>query len=254
MILNMKHFVVFITILVFLSCGEEKSALSEVEGKQLPITSALAPVNTIDDFVAPYRERIDQVLDSSLAYAAKNITKDDGKYNTTAGNLMADIILEMANPVFKARTKKDIDFVVLNHGGIRSVISKGPVSARTAYEIMPFENTIAIVELTGKSVRELVSFLIEARRPQPIAGIQIVLDKNGELQSVNIGGKPFNETRSYFIATSNYLVNGGDDMGFFTHGLHVTEIDYKVRNAIIDYFKKVDTLSPVVDNRFMQLN
>lgn len=254
MILNIKHFVIFITILTLLSCGEEKSALSEIEGKQLPITNALAPVNTIDDFVAPYRKRIDEVLDSTLAYATTNITKDDGKYNTTAGNLMADIILEMVNPVFRARTKKDIDFVVLNHGGIRSVISKGPVSARTAYEIMPFENTVSVVELTGKSVRELVSFLIDARRPQPIAGLQVILDKNGELQSVNIGGKPFNENQNYFVATSNYLVSGGDDMGFFKSGLHVTEIDYKIRNAIIDYFKKVDTLAPIVDQRFMQLN
>jgi 2',3'-cyclic-nucleotide 2'-phosphodiesterase (5'-nucleotidase family) len=32
-----------------------------------------------------------------------------------------------------------MDIVLLNHGGIRSIIPKGEVTTRTAFEIMPFE-------------------------------------------------------------------------------------------------------------------
>ena len=144
--------------------------------------------------------------------------------------------------------------MILNHGGIRSIISKGAVSTRTAYEVMPFENTIVVVELNGKSVRELVSFLIRSNRAHPISGIQIVIDKDDSLQYLNIQGKPFNEDQNYYVATNNYLVSGGDDMGFFKDGLKITEIDYLVRNALIDHFKKVDTLAPSVDDRFYKLN
>jgi len=59
-----------------------------------------------------------------------------------------------------------------------------------------------------------------------------------------------NPERTYNVATSDYLVSGGDNMGFFKNNTSVTNTDYLIRNAMIDYFKKVDTLAPKVDNRF----
>jgi 2',3'-cyclic-nucleotide 2'-phosphodiesterase (5'-nucleotidase family) len=204
-------------------------------------------------FITPYRDRLNKVLDSALAYAPYPISKTDGVYNTTAGNLMADIVLAEASPIFRSRTGEEIDFAVLNHGGIRSIISEGRVSARSAFEVMPFDNSIVVVELSGKSVRDLVAYLIRSDRANPISGLQIILDRDNSLQSVNIGGAPFNEERTYQVATSSYLVEGGDNMGFFKDGLNFTETDYLIRNAMIDYFKKVDTLEPVIDDRFIKL-
>jgi 2',3'-cyclic-nucleotide 2'-phosphodiesterase (5'-nucleotidase family) len=252
--LKIQQIVVFITIGVFFSCKENPLSLAEVRGRQLPITDSLPAVDSLEAFVAPYRERVNEVLDSTLAYAPYTISKTDGVYNTTAGNLMADIVLQEANPIFRARTGREIDFVLLNHGGIRSVISPGPVSARTAYQVMPFDNTIVVAEMNGKAIRELVAFLIQADRPHPIAGIQIVMGKDNRLQEVNIQGVPFDENRNYFIATSSYLTQGGDDMIFFGNALSLTETDYYIRNALIDYFKKVDTLNPKLDDRFIKKN
>ncbi len=251
--LKIKHFVVFVTFVSLLSCKKKNYTLANIDSKLLIINDSIKSIDSINSFVAPYRNRINEILDSTLAYAPRMITKNVGEYNTTAGNLMADIVLSEANPIFKSRTDREIDFVLLNYGGIRSIISKGKVTARTAYQIMPFENAIVIVELNGKSVRELVSFLINSGRPHPIAGLQIILNSNNNLQSVNIKGKPFDEESSYFIATSSYLLNGGDKMNFFKNNLSVTEVDYMIRNAMIDYFKKVDTIDPVIDSRFIKL-
>ncbi|MCX2719375.1 5'-nucleotidase C-terminal domain-containing protein [Lentiprolixibacter aurantiacus] len=248
-----KLFVVFITICLLSGCREKPVALWSISGQRIPITDSLPAIDSLEEFILPYRNRVNQVLDSTLAYAPYAITKSDGQWNTTAGNLMADIVLEQAGPIFKMRTGKDLDLVLLNHGGIRSIISQGPVTARTAYEVMPFENQIAVTEMKGPAVRQLISFLIRSGRPHPVAGMQITLDKNKTLQSVTIQGRPFNENRSYFVGTSDYLVKGGDDMGFFRENDTVITLDYKIRNAMIDYFKKVDTLMPVIDNRFRQL-
>jgi 2',3'-cyclic-nucleotide 2'-phosphodiesterase (5'-nucleotidase family) len=167
---------------------------------------------------------------------------------------MADLILSEANPIFKIRTGKDIDFVLINHGGIRASISKGNVSARTAYEVMPFENNISVVALNGTSVLELVDYLVKSKRAHPVAGIQIILNTNDTLHSVSIQGKPLDENTLYYVATSDYLVSGGDDMVFFKNGVSFTTLEYKIRNAIIDYFSKVDTLSPKIDNRYYKLD
>ncbi|MDX1314475.1 MAG: 5'-nucleotidase [Eudoraea sp.] len=236
------------------SCREKPVELRSITGERIPITDSLPGVDSLEQFILPYRNRVNQVLDSTLAYAPYPITKSDGQWNTTAGNLMADIVMEQASPIFAKRTGKSVDFVLLNHGGIRSIISEGPVTARTAYEVMPFENQIAVTKMKGPAVRSLFGFLIRSGRAHPIAGMEITLDKNKSLQSVTIQGKPFDENRSYYVATSDYLVKGGDDMGFFRENDTIITLDYKIRNAMIDYFKKVDTLKPVVDKRFRQLD
>lgn len=251
MILKIQHFVIFITILFFFSCSNTPERLTRISGVQLPITDSIVEVDSIELFVAPYRKRVNEVLDSALAYSPRAITKKDGKYNTSAGNLMADIVLSEATPVYNTISGQNIDFVILNHGGIRSIISKGKVSARTAYEVMPFDNSIVVVAIKGKSVRDLISFLIKAEKPHPIAGIQIILNKDGTLRNVNIKGKPFDENKTYRVATSSYLADGGDNMGFFKDGLKIEDLNYYIRNAMIDHFKKVDTLSANVDDRFI---
>ncbi len=249
----MKHFVIIITFIGFCSCKQSPGALTEIEAHQLRIDSTLATNDSIEGFILPYHNRINEVLDSALAYAPSMITKDDGEYNTTAGNLMADIVFEAAAPIYKARTGNELDFVLLNHGGIRSIISKGKVSARTAFEVMPFENTIVVVDLTGKSVKKLVEYLMNSKRAHPISGMQIVLNKDGSLKSFKIQGKPLDKERTYHVATSNYLVTGGDNMGFFKETVGITDTDYLIRNAMIDHFKKVDTIAPKIDDRFYKL-
>ncbi|NNK76972.1 MAG: 5'-nucleotidase C-terminal domain-containing protein [Maribacter sp.] len=246
----MKHFVAFITIIGLTSCDQNDKALKKIEGKQIAIDSSYILNESIETFVTPYKKRINEILDSTLTYAPKAITKTDGEFNTTAGNLMADIVLSEANPIFKSRTGKEIDFVLLNHGGIRSIISAGNVSARNAFEVMPFENNIVVAEIKGSDVQEMLSFLIQSGRAHPVAGIQIVIDKNKKLRHAAIKGAPILPERAYNVATSDYLVSGGDNMGFFKNNTSVTDTDYLIRNAMIDYFKKVDTLAPKVDDRF----
>lgn len=253
MILKFKHFVTFITIVALISCKQEKIRLTEVAGQQISITDTIAEDTNISAFVAPYKKRIDEVLDSTLAYAPNYISKTDGQLNTSAGNLMADAVLQLVNPVFNSRTQKNIDFVLLNHGGIRSSISVGDVSARTAYEVMPFENSVVVAELKGNAVYEMVNYLIKNKIPHPIAGIQIILNNDDSIKAINIQGKPFNEEKTYYVATSNYLVNGGDNMNFFKDNISVTDTDYLIRNIMIDYFGKMDTIAPKIDDRFIKL-
>ncbi|UII79251.1 5'-nucleotidase C-terminal domain-containing protein [Flagellimonas sp. CMM7] len=252
--LKLKQIVVFITFCFLLSCNQGKGPLSKVAGKQIKIDTSINAVDSIETFVAPFKNRINQVLDSTLAYAPKPLLLDDGNRNTSMGNLMADIVFKETHPIFKSKMEKELDFVVLNRGGIRSIISKGDVTARNAYQVMPFENYISVVELSGTAVRKLISFLSTSERAHPVSGIQIILDKKGGLESVSIQGSPFDENRNYYIATSDYLVQGGPSIGFFDEIISTTDTGYLLRNAIIDHFKKTDSVKAEVDDRFIQLD
>lgn len=137
---------------IFFNCKDEKLHLLKIEGQNIQITDSLVLNSEIEDFITPYREHIKKDLDSVLAYAKDTYSKTDGFLNTAIGNFMADVVYDEANPVFKSRTGNNIDMVLLNHGGIRAIISEGNITTKTAYELMPFENSIVVVALKSAQV------------------------------------------------------------------------------------------------------
>jgi 2',3'-cyclic-nucleotide 2'-phosphodiesterase (5'-nucleotidase family) len=251
--MNYKYVILLFSILILSACKKQEVYLNKIEGTQINISDSLEINQNIEDFVKPYRERVNADLDSVLAYAVDTYSKSDGDYNTAIGNMLADAVYEQSNPIFKSRTGEAIDFVLLNHGGIRSIISKGDITTRTAYEVMPFDNSAVVVKLKGTQVRELVKYLAKGKRAHPISRLNIVLDAEGNLKSATLDSTPLDFSKTYNVATNDYLYNGGDRMDFFKTNDSLYVLDYKVRNVLIDYFSKIDTLNPVIDNRFIKL-
>jgi len=248
-----KYFIPIVALVFLMSCKQEMH-LTRIEGKRIEINDSLTGNQDIEDFIKPFREHVNNDLDSVLAYSVATYTKNDGELNTAIGNFMADAVKEMASPVFKTRTGNDIDIVMLNHGGIRSILSKGDITSRTAYQIMPFENSVVITGLKGTSVKEMVNYLQKAKRAHPISGMSITLNADFELLEAKIKGEAIDDNKTYYVATNDYLYNGGDNMSFFRQGDSLYKLDYKIRNVLIDYFKKVDTLNLNADDRFIKTN
>ncbi len=251
--MNSKYSLLFVLILIFISCKNENH-ITRIEGKQISISDSFQDNAEIEKFIRPFREHVIKDLDSVIAYAVDTYSKTDGHLNTAIGNLMVDAVHEQANPVFKSRTGKDIDMVLLNHGGIRSIISKGPITPRTAFQLMPFENNVVVAELKGKFVKDLVIYLQNARRAHPISNLKIIVDKDFGLIEAKINAAEIIDDKTYYIATSDYLYGGGDRITFFQNSDSLHVLDYKIRNVLIDYFKKVDTINPTIDDRFIQIN
>ena len=243
-----QHFVIFLTLLLFIACAQSKMFVTKIEGKEIGITDKNKEIPSIEEFVKPYRENIDKDLNTILAYAPQTIDKT-GEWQTTIGNLLADVSLQRSNLIFSSREKKDIDICLLNHGGIRSIISKGNVTARTAYEIMPFENSAIIVALKSDQIIEIANYIISEKKPHPLSGLNFTIGKDKLAKNLLVHGKPLENERMYYVVTSDYLANGGDNMTFFKKGIASYTIDYKLRNVLIDYFKEVDTIPVITDKR-----
>ncbi|WMI67612.1 5'-nucleotidase C-terminal domain-containing protein [Mangrovimonas sp. YM274] len=250
--MNPKHLFFASILLTFFSCHQSQH-LYKIEGKQIAITDSLSSNSEIDSFIAPYREHLNKSLDSVLCYSEDTYTKDDTNFNTAIGNFMADAIYEQSNPIFKKRTGKDIDFVMLNHGSIRSILSKGNITIRTAYELMPFENTIVVAELNGAQIKKLLNYLTLSSKAHPISKLKVSVDKDFNILSATIKDQPIDFNKTYYVLTNNYLYNGGDHMDFFKPNDSVYTLDYKVRNALLDYFIKKDTIRSTIDDRYIQV-
>ena len=242
-----------LNIFLFSSCKDEKLTLTKIVGHKIEITDSLKLNPEIEAFIKPFRDHIQKDLDSVLAYAVDTYSKSDGDLNTAVGNFMADAVYSQSNPIFKSRTGKNIDMVLLNHGVIRSIISKGNVTSRTAYQLMPFDNSMVVVALKGSQIDSLVLYLSKAKKAHPISKLKLELDKNFNVNSATINGKNIEPTKTYYVATNDYLYSGGDHMNFFKNNDSLYVLNYKIRNILIDHFKKTDTINPVIDDRFVQI-
>ncbi|KOS08040.1 5'-nucleotidase [Flavobacterium akiainvivens] len=250
-----SRFVSFLTISLLIACGSTKKWNNTViDGKKIAITDHYTPVPEIESFIKPYREHINKDLDSVLAYCPETLDKSNSinGWQTTIGNLMADVTFQYADKALMARENRHVNVCLLNHGGIRAIISKGNVTTRTAFEIMPFENSTVVIALKGEQLMEIARYLAKEKKPHPLSGMEVHLSRDGAVTSVSVQGEPVEPEKIYNVATSDYLANGGDEMTFFAKGVATYDLDYKLRNLMIDYFKDIDTLPVTRTERIIQ--
>ena len=240
-------------ISLVLSCDNSKKLVT-TRGQNISINKDLKAVKDIEYIITPYKENLDKTMNEVLSFSMDTYSKNDGDYNTAVGNLMADAVFELTSPLFKSRTGKNIDMVLLNHGGIRSNLPKGNITTKTAYSLMPFENSIVVTALKGSVILEMTNYLKSFKKAHPISGLELVLNADNSYQKILVGGKSVDSEKTYYVATNDYLYKGGDRMDFFKKSDTLYDLNYKIRNVLLDYFTKNDTLSPTIDQRFIKLN
>ena len=251
--ISFRFFVILLTFNLIISCKSASSYQTiKIEGKKIGVTNEKGENKEIADYVKPYSDNINKDLNNVLAYCTETQDKSKGTWQSNIGNLLAEITFELGNPVFQKRENKTIDVCLLNHGGIRAVIPKGDVTTRTAFEVMPFENSLIIVGLTGKEIKTLAEYIIKEKKPHPLYGMKIYIDKNTlAINKIEINDKPLDENQLYYVGTSDYLANGGDNMTFFKESKIKFDMEYKLRNMMIDYFKKVDSIPNITTEKII---
>ena len=237
----LKHFVFITSLFIFISCGVQQIYISKIEGKKLAISSKLPQDNTIDSYIKPYRDKIDKDLSEVLAYNPETLDKT-GAWQTNIGNLLADVTMQYGNKIYNLRNNKNIDIVLLNLGGIRSILPKGNMTMRNAYQIMPFENSLFVIDLKGEQILEMCQYIIDEKKAHPLTGMTFAISADKKPINILIQGNPLEIAKTYAVGTSDYLANGGDNMLFFKKNIGSQDMDYKLRNILIDYFKDVDTV------------
>ena len=246
--MKVSHFICCLLFLV--SCKKTTQHLTKITAKNSTIDSTIVPSKSIDKIIQPYKEKLTADMQETLTFTAVALTKKNVAMQSTLGNLLADLCMEMANPIFKEKTNGRIDFSLFNNGGIRATIPAGNITKEHAFKLMPFDNELVVVELTGDKIVDLVTFFIKNKTAHPLSK-NINLTITGETYALKINGTSFNKNRTYRVLTNDYLQTGGDKMNFFKNPVKLTVLDYKMRDVIIDYFKKTDTLQAFLDNRII---
>ena len=232
------------------SCVGENYTIQDGKGLNIRIVDSLNSDSELNLIISQFRDKIKD-LEKNIGYSIKSLSVRDGILESSLGNLIADILIEESNPIFKSITSKNIDFCLLNYGGIRGTLNKGVITQYDIFTIMPFENTSTVVELSGEKVLELINYLNNEQKAHPVSGIRLEFEGD-KVNNVLINKKKFNINKTYYVLTSNFLQEGGDKMMFFKDPLKLFSLKTNIRDVLINYIVKIDTIVSNKDNRIIK--
>ena len=208
--------------------------------------------SAIHALLEPYKLRLDSVMNEVVGQTAYALPNEKGKTETLLGNFVADACLTEGNKNYHPADSKPAQVAIFNNGGLRASLPAGNITKGNVYELMPFDNEIVVVTLSGAKMWELVKFAASSGG-LPIAGMTVGMHPDKTPGTVLIQGVPFDSTKTYKVMTSDYLSNGGDKYAFFKDPIASEKTGYLIRNAILDTFnaaqKAGKVISPVTDGR-----
>ncbi|GHV56807.1 5'-nucleotidase [Bacteroidia bacterium] len=200
--------------------------------------------------VASYKTQLDAKMNTPVGVAAQTLQK--GFPQSLLSNFTADAMQQMAETMWG-----NIDFAIMNMGGLRSTLNQGPITLGNLYEVYPFENTLVLLELPGKAVKEFFDF-IASHGGQGLSGSVTLVAKKRAVESLKIGGKPLDENKTYRIATIDYLAGGNDGMTALLQATRMENSNKQLRDLMIEYVKTLTAnkkeVNATIDNRITVYN
>ena len=228
----MRNLIKIFILLILSSCSNDYSINSS---KHEVIRVKYAVDSNIIKIISPYKNKLDKEMNEVICYTKNNLIK--GQPESTLGNFICDLSLR--------KTNGEANICVFNNGGLRDIISKGNITTRDIYKVMPFENELVILELNNSEYYNLLQYITE-RGGEPFGGTNIIEKKDTIISDLN-------NKEKIRVLTSDYLANGGDNMSFFINKKQ-KKLGIKLRDAIIEYCQNIDTLDVKLDNRYIIKN
>lgn len=249
-----KHSWIFLLGLSLLSAcsGTRYYSAHSTHTALIPVTDTTAQVassrtgGALATYLKPYQDSLGRSMNQVLVTSARRLKK--GGPESELGNLLTDLFLEEGQKRYGA----PIDVAQMNNGGIRADVPEGNVTLSNVYEIMPFDNDLVVLTLSGETMRQFIEYT--AARQDAESGMKLVVDKETRKPlEVWIQDKPFDPQKTYRILVSDYVATGGDSASFLKNCLKSEPLNYLMRDAIRNYFTQKgqshQILNPQLDGR-----
>lgn len=184
----------------------------------IPVTDRIESAPEFAPVTAKYKDLLDQlaVTVGATSETLDALSLSSRTKETNIGNFIADAYRDAAQA----------DVALVNGGSIRAdlIYNPGILTKRDVLSMLPFNNPIVKIEITGKTLREVLEHGVarsaatednEPGRFPQISGMSFKFDTTrpagSRTSDILIGGKPLDESKTYTLATSDFLVSRGGD-------------------------------------------
>jgi 5'-nucleotidase/UDP-sugar diphosphatase len=193
--------------------GVEVSMVDVTGGEGAP-----APDADTAKMISEYKAKLDQALGEEIGFTKKALEKDSkqlGAWVTTA-----------------LREQLETDAAVLNRKGLREGLPAGKVTKGSVYSVLPFENSVLVVEMKGEDL---------ARQLANPEAVYSGFTPAGKGKFKDAKGKPLDPKKAYKVATVEYLYFGGDGFEFEKLDPEPSETGMSWQTPVIDWTKDKGT-------------
>jgi 5'-nucleotidase len=193
-----------------LRCG----AVLSRRQRLIPVDERLAEAPDVADLVRRQAALLARELDTTVGRTAVPLDARESlvrREETPLGRFFADLM----------RERVGAQVALLNSGGIRGnrVIPAGPITKRDIRGLLPFTNTVVLLELTGEALRAALERSVD-ELPRPTghflqtSGLAFTVDlaqpATRRVGAITVGGRPLDPGGRYRVATLDYLARGQD--------------------------------------------
>lgn len=257
------------TLLVGATFTKDNRVLSEGSKERTDVLDALissgvAGVYKEDEAVTArlktYSEPLKAMMKQPLARVSADLKRGN---NTGPGPIVADSMLLKTHSA-------GVQIAIQNCGGIRKDIAAGDITVAEAYELLPFNNSLIILELKGaeliEALEEAVDFQMAGGNKAPylyVAGMTFRVDEAAQkgsrikdimIKSSNEAYTPLETSKAYRIVTSSYLAGGGDGILTFRKAAgYRFDTGFIDAEVFMEYLKAKKTIVPPAEKRISSL-
>ena len=151
------------------------------------------------------------------------------KPESELSNMIVDLMMAAA----RNESGKEIHLGLLNFGGIRSDLPKGKILLDDVESMLPFNNNIVYMEMTGREIRKQIDYMLQTKL-LATGGMKIVV-KDKKAVRIKVNGKPLDDDKVYGVATITFLLRGGDDFNLGENALIINDLGILVRQPVLDH-------------------
>lgn len=247
---SFSHTLLITCLIIATSCRTVYVPAS-VETQNISISDALNQLDSqLVQVYLPYKTILEKDINRVISFSEQEMVK--GKPESKLTNFLGDIVLEEAGRIAQ---KLDLGFIpqisFYNYGGIRTALPAGDITVGKVFELMPFENELVFLQLSGAQVQEFFDWVAE-KKGESIGGARFVIS-NEKAKNVTVQGKELVPTEKYWIATNDYVAEGNDGLEVFTRNLQLINTGEKIRDVIIAHLERMqkngNTLKVELDGR-----
>jgi len=214
--------------------------LSHMEAKLIPVKD-VRPDPDVVKILEPFNEKVKVKMAEVVGEAAGDLTS-----SRTAESPLADVVADAF------REKGNTQIAIHNIGGIRAKIVKGKITWGNVFEVLPFQNTIVTLTVTGAQLkRTLERGLVPTVGMVALSGVRVQFDRNKLISAVMPDGSAVDDAKLYTVTTNDFVVAGGDGFTELARGTGIMDTGIFLRDVLVDYIKAHGTLSPKLDGRIM---
>ncbi|HUT51918.1 MAG TPA: 5'-nucleotidase C-terminal domain-containing protein [bacterium] len=226
----------------------KKAAL--LDWSYIAITAELAEDPAVAKMIETYRSQLDarfkEVIGASAVFMDGE--RERIRYEeTNLGDFAADIMREHTGA----------QVALLNAGSLRASIDEGPVTVETVFKVMPYENEVVKIVLSGGEIKSVLARAVMGTRADEDGGFLHVSGLSFKIrgktpEDIMIGGAPLDPAKTYSVAITDFMAAGGDGYKIFT-ARPALKTGSPLRELIVDTIRSRGTVDAKKDGRITRM-